>query len=502
MAGATTLAIATDVVAWERASAWRTRLMIFAAALVLRLTAAALFFGSVDTINLVTNSIALAEGKTVALPYFPTVNALIWLGGVLAAYTPLPLSLCLKLVPILFDSLMAGLIFDLVARTAPRLALRAGLLYASSPVALLINGFHGQWDSIALFFLLLAWAVRAGDTTKPGKEFLFGVVFSISLLVKPIALPFLLLLLPRKGETARSGWAAAAGVSFAFLAAFTIYTACGYSVLDMWIGITSYSAKGVQVFGLPFAPVLAKLSVQSYRLVWVVPAMITLAVLYHRRRVTAIDAMLLFYLFTLATSGLSPQYLLWPIPLLLVSRRLSLAGAYTGISMLFLLFYYMNPWASYFPFENLAMFAPLRGLAWLLPPAVLAKRELLPWVHALGNVVFPACALIVAWLVFRARREPDLENQWPIRRTAWYAAPAFLVAAAILLLRVTIGGQHVRTRLLEIWKAIPDQYAMHVQSLKPSVIFVGDFGSFGLLNVVALLALLTAIWCAAAATER
>jgi hypothetical protein len=290
-------------------------------------------------------------------------------------------------------------------------------------------------------------------------------------------------------------------VALTLSAAFGLYAAYGYSVSDTLIGITSYSAKGIQVFGLPFAPWLAKVSVQSYRLVWGLPAMIALAVLYHRSRVTATDAMLLFYLFILATTGLSPQYLLWPVPLLLVSQRLRLAAAYTAIAMLFLVPYYMNPWASYFAFENLAIFAPLRGLAWLLPPAVLAKPELLPWVLMLGNVVFPACALTIAWFVFEGRREPD-PDQWPIHRAAWYTAPAFLIGAAILVLKLTIDEQHVRTRLLEIWKAIPAQYAMHVQSVRGSVIFVGDFGNFGLLNVVVLLALLTTIWCAAAATER
>ena len=424
-----------------------------------------------------------------------------WLGGVLAATLPIPFALALKLVPILFDSLLAVLIRDLVARTAPRIALWAGLLYAASPVALLIISFHGQWDSIALFFLLLAFGMRESGSPRV-RGFLFGSLFSISLLAKPIALPFTLLLLPQKRENARSGWAIAAGLAFTFLAAFGLYAVYGYFLSDTLIGITSYSAKGVQVFGLPFAPVLAKLSVQSYRLVWAAPAMIALAVLYHRGRVTATDAMLLFYLFTLATTGLSPQYLLWPVPLLLVSQRLRLAAAYTAVAMLFLLLYYMNPWASYFAFENLAIFAPLRGLAWLLPPAALAKRELLPWVHVLGNVVFPACSLTVAWFVFKGRREPDHENRWSVRKTAWYIAPAFLIGATTLLLKLTIDEQHVRTRLMEIWKAIPAQYAMHVQSMSPNVIFVGDFGSFGLLNVVVFLALLTTIWCAAAATER
>ena len=485
----------------RRASAMRERLLIFGIALVLRATAGALFFGSVDLVNSALNSIALSAGKTVALPYFPTINALIWLGGVLAAYTPLPLPLCLKLVPILFDSLMAVLIFDLVAPTAPRFANRAGLLYALNPIALLINSFHGQWDSIALFFLLLAFAVREVGEKRGASEFLFGAIFSCSLLIKPIALPFVLLLPRRKGEAAKLEWAAAAGAASVLLAALSVYAACRYSLIDLLIGITSYSAKGIQVFGLPFAPGLARLSIQGDRLAWLIPAMLALAVLYHRRKLAAIDAMLLFYLCTLATTGLSPQYLLWPVPLLLVSRRLGLAAIYTGVATLFLLFYYMNPWSSYFAFENLATFAPLRGLAWLLPPAFMAGQSLLPWVHALGNVVLPACAAILVCLVFRSRTESDTEGAWPIRKTAWYTSPVLIVGVAALALKVITAEQYVRTRLIEIWNAMPDYYALHIQWANGNRYFVGDFGSFSPFNLALLLAVLAAIWCTAAAAN-
>ena len=481
----------------ESGSNWRMGLLICFGALLLRLIAAALFFGSVDTINLIKNSITLVEGKSVLLPYFPTVNALIWLGGVLAAYTPLPFPLCLKLVPILFDSLIAALVYELVARTVPGLATRAGWLYAVCPVALLINGFHGHWDSIALFFLLLGFAFRSGNGL--GGEFLFGLSFSVSLLVKPIALPFLLLVWPRKDAHSKSIWGALAGLSAGFATAFTIFTVAGFSLLDTLIGIVSYSAKGVQVFGLPFAPGLAQVAIQNYRLAWVIPGMIAVAVLYHRGKLTATDSMLLFYLFTLGTSGLSPQYLLWPLPLLLISGRLRLASFYTAVATLFLLLYYMNPWASYFPFENLAIFAPMRGLAWLLPPAAMAARGLLPFVHAMGNFVFPVCALIVAFLLAKRPLPADFEEHWSAR---WvYMSPAGIIAAAVLVARVVINQQYVRSRISEIWNQLPAQYAMHVQSLNPAPIFVADFGSFGPANVVLLLGLITAAWCLAAFSE-
>lgn len=232
--------------------------------------------------------------------------------------------------------------------------------------------------------------------------------------------------------------------------------------------------------------------------------MLALATLYHRGKLTATDAMLLFYLFALATAGISPQYLLWPIPFLLISARLRLAAVYTGVATVFLLLYYMNPRASYFAFENLATFAPLRGLSWLLPPAVLATPQLLPWVHGLGNVVFPACALIIAFLVYRDRRtlEGRSRSGCSLRRTAQYAAPALLFGAIIVIAKWSVHREGLARSLSEIWKAIPAQYAIHVQSWSPAVIFAGDFGHFGAFNVIVLLALLAAIWCLAASWPR
>src|SRR5690348_13788442 len=133
------------------------RALIFLASFAVKTIAGALFFGSVDVVNSATNSIALLGGRQVHLPYLPAINAFLWLEGAIAASLPVLLPLSLKLIPILFDSLLAVLIYDLVGRKEARWALRAGLLYALNPLTILITGFHGQWDSIALFFLLLAF---------------------------------------------------------------------------------------------------------------------------------------------------------------------------------------------------------------------------------------------------------------------------------------------------------------------------------------------------------
>lgn len=479
----------------------RGRLLIFGIALAVRVTAGVLFFGSVDLINSVVNSVALAQGKPILLPYFPAVEALIWFGGVLAAWSPIPLPLCLKLVPILFDSLMAVVIFDLVARRAPRLALPAGLLYATSPVALLITSFHGQWDAIALFFLLLAFGVRSGADGHNRREFFFGALFALSLLAKPIALPFLLLFTPGEGKPLRSLWAAVAGLFAVLLIASGVWAARGYSLPLIAMAILSNGAKGVQVFGFPFAPGLATFPLQNNRVFWLAPTMAVLAKMYYHGKLTATDAMLLFYLVALGTAGIAPQYLLWPIPLLLITTRLRLAAVYTGVTTFFLLLYYMNPWASYFAFENLATFAPMRGFEWLLPPAALAARQLLPYVHAFGNVVFPVSALVTACFVFRDRsnqmRTHNHESTWSLSRTAWYLTPAFLVCGIILAVKLMLQGEQSASRVLGLLKTVPNQYVMHVQSWSPAVL-TSQFGGFKVLNIVTVLVVLAIAWCMAA----
>ena len=465
-------------------SATHARVLIFVAGLVLKGIAGAVFFGSVDLVNAATGSLALLAGQQIHLPYFPVINAFLWFGGALSATLPVPFPLSLKLVPILFDSLLAVLVYDLVRRQEPRLALRAGLLYALSPLALLITSFQGQWDAIVLFFLLLAFG-SLEDGRDSRREMLFGALFGISLLVKPIGLPFLLLFPWRKLQV----WF---GLTIVLGSGFAIFRSYGYSIVDTSIGIFAYSAKGVQTFGLPFAPFLPHLHVR----LWILLPMVLLAVLHHKHKLTAVDTMLLFYLCCLATTGLSPQYLIWPLPLLLVTKRLRLAAFYTAISTAFLLLYYANPWTSYFAFENLGVFAPLRSFSWLLPPAALEQQGLLPLIHVLGNVIFPACAMVVAALVLKSPQRNDAsDSRLSLSAAGWYAAPFFLVLATILVTKLTYRASDLHSRLTQIWTVLPGDYGLTVRSLDPTVVLVRNSAGFAPLNVIVLLVLFTAVWC-------
>ena len=477
------------------------RILIFSASLVMKGIIGVLFFGSVDLINSATNSLALLAGGQVHLPYLPAINAFLWFGGVLSATLGVPFPLSLKLVPILFDSLLAVLIYDLVRRSEPPLALRAGLLYALSPIALLITSFHGQWDAIALFFLLLAFGVLQGSRLDPRKELLFGVLFGVSILIKPIGIPFLLLFPSGKRWKRIMDRPAIVGLAVVLGIAFVIFASCGYSIVDTLILIFCYSAKGAQEVGLPFSPFLSHFHIQNYRLYWILPAMAGIGWLHHRRKLTAIDAVLLFYLYCTATTGISPQYLLWPLPFLIVTKRLRLAALYTAVATAFLLIFYSNPWASYFAFENMGVFAPLRAFSWLLPPAALEKCELLTVVHALGNLVLPACAMVIGAYVVRtsqrqmAEEHNRVDELWHWSAVRWYVAPSFLLCATMLVSKLTVNTSQLYFRLAQIWNTLPGAYGLRILWRDPKIVVVQDSAGYALPNIVVLLALYAAIWC-------
>jgi hypothetical protein len=231
--------------------------------------------------------------------------------------------------------------------------------------------------------------------------------------------------------------------------------------------------------------------------------MVGIGWLHLRRKLTAIDAILLFYLFCMATTGISPQYLLWPLPFLIVTRRLRLAALYTAVATAFLLIFYSNPWASYFAFENMGVFAPLRSLNWLLPPAALETCEFLTIVHTLGNLVLPACAMVIAAQVVRSssrqlaeEHNPVDESLWSWSAVRWYAAPPFLVFAIILAFKSTVNTSQQYVRLTQIWNALPGAYGLRIFWRDPKIVVLRDSPGFAPLNVVVLFALFAAAWCA------
>lgn len=177
--------------------------IILFSALFMRIITGWMFFGSVDLTTVIHNlNLEIFSGNSTGyfLPYFPVMPALFWFGAIIGMKTPLPFAFGYKIVPLIFDSLIALLIFDIMTKRKRPSAFKAAMLYALSPLCLLVTCIHFQWDALPLFFLMLAFYTRDYHRPSLVTHFLCGLFFACSLLLKPIALIFLpLLISPRAG---------------------------------------------------------------------------------------------------------------------------------------------------------------------------------------------------------------------------------------------------------------------------------------------------------------
>jgi len=391
----------------------RWRWAIFGMALLVRLWFGAISFGSVDlTRSLLSTQDLLAGELWSGIPYLPTMSIFITLGGVLALKTPLPLALCYKLYPILFDSLMAVLVHDVVDRRSSGQARTAGLLYAFSPVSILVTCFHAQWDAIWLFFALLAFYVREEFAESLAKHLLFGVFFGVALLCKPVVLLLAPLFVSaetfcnRSWQRASGAMTAVAGFSGVALLALIGFHLAGYSLFARLNAIVDYSAGGVIIFGLPFAFPFDHFPLLRERACLLVILM-AVVIPYMRGQIDSYSSILAMYCGALGVSGLCPQYLFWPVPLLLMTGHWRSGAVYQVMASVFLLFYYLNPFASYFPFENMATLALLRPLSWAMPPAGWMGQVAAPLIGVLGNYALPVFFLaLVLSILSRVSRRP------------------------------------------------------------------------------------------------
>lgn len=166
---------------------------IFGIAFSLRTLIALFYYGSCDIdalANTVRYTLSLDLTSQPMWNYFPFISIYMWFAGWLSVFTPLPHALCIKILPIFFDALIALLIADIADRCGKKGWL-FGLVYALNPVSIMVACIHGQWEAVFLFFTLLSFYVRDFFTPTKSSYFAFGALFAYGLLIKPISLMFL-----------------------------------------------------------------------------------------------------------------------------------------------------------------------------------------------------------------------------------------------------------------------------------------------------------------------
>jgi hypothetical protein len=182
----------------------------------------------------------------------------------------------------------------------------------------------------------------------------------------------------------------AVGAIATFAVALAIFHIAGFGELDLFMKLLHYAAHGVQIFGLPFAA--APLRILQFRIVQI-PMTAVLLMLFLNGNINRYFIVLFIFLVTLGSTGLSPQYLSWPVAFMLIERRVVWLAAYTLLATPVIVTYFLDPGVSYIPGENNMTFATLRSVAWAMPPGWLTEPAVTPVFKFVANVVLPIFCL-------------------------------------------------------------------------------------------------------------
>ena len=525
------------------------RLSIFTLAAFVRAVLGYIFYGSIDVSAFIGINAHTLNGTLVQHPpaiwcSFPVIPFYLWFCGLLGINTSLPLAFCFKIVPIFFDALLAVLLYDLMMRIRPAESFKIGMLYALSPVALIITCIHGQWEAVSFFFFLLALYIRTCYVPSYISYFCYGLFFAFSFMLKPFALVLSLLFfvpIPSFKQQLGVWWrylmwllCAIAGVLGVFflmfkmhksmsldvlispwivgvkvlllgvlvglllktkpwssfslnfkrnlslqlmavagllsmvifiLLAFTVY---GFNVFRMIDKILRYFNNGIQMFGLPYAwPfTIGPCALILKNRFWIMGVLALFAYLYYRCLLDIYYAVLCLSMFIFSVSGLSPQYLFWVIPLLLITGFYRVAALFNIVCTVFFVMYYLNPLTNPdVPYQSMLSFAALKPYAWLMPPEILTRTWSLPWIWLLGNYVIPLlCLSVVAWIMIhcRAGQCKLVCKQEPFVWFNGYLLISALVTGLIAMLMATVSTVGWAARFKELITQAPWNYAVVV----------------------------------------
>jgi hypothetical protein len=285
-----------------------------------------------------------------------------------------PWQIASKLLPVVCDVVTIGLV-GFFARPSARD--NARLLYALSPLAILVSAWHGQIEPIAIMLGLSALLLARRQ-----HALWAGIVLGLAVASKSWPVLF------APGvfrDIPRSRWWQAAlgavGVLAALLASSKLLlhgsvrrdvaTILGYrSLLGAWgwTGILRYLHLAGLGFAGPNVDTLQHLGT-------LITAVTLVAVVIVFRRCSGPDlTVALLLAFLAVTAGFGAQYLLWPAALLCASRRpagyvyLFLASVYTGVFYLYAL-----------PRHEIAAAGPGAVLEVLSVAVIIAAVASMPW---------------------------------------------------------------------------------------------------------------------------
>lgn len=262
-------------------------------------------------------------------PYLPFQMYLMGGMAFIARATGLPFVVAIKLPSVAADVALTGLIYHVVAGASGRdRATWAALLYALNPVSLLVTAYHGQFESVTLLLLALAWWLR--ERSREGAS---AVALGLAILNKTWPVVFLPVVFVRlRGWRSRAVYSSIAlGIPVLFSVAYLVLFSAGpMPMLRRALthrGVAGYWGPGAAL--TPAALLWPGLQGVVDGLFALRNGLLLAAVLFAlwwTRRQSLLDAFLtlLLAIFTV-TTGFGIQWLVWLVPFALLAgeeRRL------------------------------------------------------------------------------------------------------------------------------------------------------------------------------------
>ncbi|MGB9776745.1 MAG: glycosyltransferase 87 family protein [Anaerolineae bacterium] len=256
-------------------------------------------------------------------PYLPCQMYWMALSLWLSQTMHLPFVKVVRLNPILFDVGIAATLVVFFRRRSVSQAFQSGLLYALNPVPVLVSAYHGQFDAVPAFFLLLSIGLVQAS------PFWAGACLGMGILIKSwpgLGLPSLMVALPDWRQRLRFLLASALFPAIGITGYTLFFNAPVWTVIERAI---SYN-WGVGVWGYTyFFHLLSVLKPESGALfAWLVRygrylTLLALGLIWlwrARREPVSEGVLKILVAFFAVTHAFSIQYLMWVVPFALLVR--------------------------------------------------------------------------------------------------------------------------------------------------------------------------------------
>jgi hypothetical protein len=403
-------------------------IVVFFIAFFVRFLIGFFTFGSVDLLNAHQGGMdAIAHNHDYGFPYYPYFYYINLFSEFLNRVFMFPIGIAHKFLPIIFDSIIASLIFiSFVFKTKKiNFSFLVASLYVISPISILMTSIHCQWDAIALAFVFMAFFIKEYYLVNSKALLIVGILLAISFCMKPYTLMFAPFLLPAinfksfyqnfflkkyvyKILTIFSGFI------IALVFSFLIFKISHFDIKRITFLVFDYSiGHRPLIFGLNFSSYFGFL--YNYRLYFLAIVFLILFILNLKSKMNSFLCASLLILAILSCQGLAPQYIFWPLPFILMSGHFSSFVIYQIIFTPVFISYYLIPYYSFEKYENMATFSTLINYEWLMPNVnLMISLEKIRFLPLVLNTILPlvmGIIFLLSILLFLINKTNEINNK-------------------------------------------------------------------------------------------